>query len=106
MTQAELEAEIESLRGEVLQLQRQQEQLQKQQEGQKKHWFRWGLIAGCIGFVLSIVIIALMAVAGPTPPIMTILFSALQLYVLCLAFASAGRPPEGPIRSVLKWGWS
>ena len=102
MTQAEIETEIQSLRVQVL-------QLQQQQEGQKKHWFRWGLIAGCIGIVLSIYseIIALLTVAGPTPPIAAILlFAALQLYVLCIAFSFAGRPPAGPIGSRLKWGWS
>lgn len=109
MTQAELEAEIEGLRGEVLQLHRQQEQMHKQQEGQKKRWFRCGLIAGCFGIVLSIVsfIITLIAVAGPTPPIATIFqFTALQLLFLFFAFTSVGKPPEGPIGSRLKWGWS
>jgi hypothetical protein len=79
------------------------------QDGQRRHWARWGLIAGCIGLVLSIVsiIFALIAAAGPTPPICTILvFAALQLYVLCIVFSFAGRPPEGPIESRLKWMWS
>jgi hypothetical protein len=102
MTQAEQEAEIKSLGDQV-------SQLRRQQDGQRKHWFRWGLISGCIGIALSILslIISLIAVAGPTPPICTILvFTALQLYVLCIAFCFAGKPPEGPIGSRLRWAWS
>jgi hypothetical protein len=93
MTQAEMEAEIKRLGEQVL-------ELRQLQDGQRKHWARWGLIAGCVGLVLSIVsmIFALIAASGPTPPICTILtFAALQLYVLCIVFSFAGRAPEGPI---------
>jgi len=34
----------------------------------------------------------MIAAAGPTPPLASILgFSSLQLYILCFAFAAAGR---------------
>jgi hypothetical protein len=103
MTQDEIEGELHSLREQV-------SQLQQKQELQKKHWFRWGLIAACIGLVLAIVstIIAVIAVAGPAPPIATFLgFAALQLYFLCAAFGTAGLPPANlSIGSRLKWGWS
>jgi len=103
MTQDEIEGELRSLREQVF-------QLQQQQERRKKHWFRWGLIAACIGFVLAIVslIIAVITVAGPTPLIASILlFAALQLYFLCAAFGTAGQPPSAlSIGSRLKWGWS
>ena len=91
MTQAEIDAEIESLRAQV-------SQLQQQQEGQKKHWTRWSLICGGIGVAVAIVgaVIAMIAAAGPIPPLATILgFSSLQLCILCFAFAAAGRLPGG-----------
>jgi hypothetical protein len=103
MTQDEIEGELDSLREQV-------SQLQQQQERQKKHWFRWGIITACIGFVLAVLstIIAVITVAGPTPPIASILlFAALQLYVLCFALGTAGPPPATlSIGSRLKWGWS
>jgi heme/copper-type cytochrome/quinol oxidase subunit 4 len=102
MTQDEIEGELRGLREQV-------SQLQQQHERQRKHWFRWGLIAACIGIVLAILstIIGVITVAGPTPPIATIFqFTALQLLFLLFAFTSAGKPPEGPIGSRLKWGWS
>jgi hypothetical protein len=103
MTQDQIEGELHSLREQV-------SRLQQQQERQKKHWFRWALIAGSIGIVLAIVstIIAVITVAGTTPPIVhVLLLGALQLYLLCFAFRAAGPPPETlSIWSRLKWGWS
>jgi len=102
MTQAEMETEITRVGKQVL-------ELRQLQEGQRKHWARWGLIAGCIGLALSIVslIFGLITAYSPTPPICTILtFAALQLYVLCAVFSFAGRAPEGPIGSRLRWMWS
>jgi hypothetical protein len=103
VTQDEIEGELHSLCEQV-------SQLQQQQERQKKRWFRWGLIAACTGMVLAIfgTIVAVIAVAGPTPPISAILvFAAFQLYFLCAAFGTAGLPPAAlSIGSRLKWGWS
>jgi len=80
--QAEMEAELEKLSTQIL-------QILSQQEEQKKHWFRWGVGAGFIGVVLSIVslIIAVITAAGPTPPVAYILGLAVpQLLVLAGAF--------------------
>jgi Mg/Co/Ni transporter MgtE len=103
MTPDEIEGELHTLRQQI-------SQLQQQQERQKKHWFRWGLIAACIGLTLAIagIIIAFITVAGPTPPVVAILvFAALQLLVLNAALGTAGLPPANlPLGSRLKWGWS
>jgi heme/copper-type cytochrome/quinol oxidase subunit 4 len=100
--QAEMEAELEKLSTQIL-------QILSQQEEQKKHWFRWGVGAGFIGVVLSIVslIIAVITAAGPTPPVAYILGLAVpQLLVLAGAFTSAATSPEGTIGLRLKWAWS
>jgi len=97
-----MEAEIKRIGEQVL-------ELRQLQDSQRRHWFRWGLIAGCTGIGLSILslIISLIFAAGPTPPICAILgFAAFQLYVLCIAFCFAAKPPEGPIGSRLRWAWS
>jgi cation transport ATPase len=103
MTQDEIEGELHSLREQF-------SQQQQQHERQKKHWFRWGVIAACTSIVLAIfgMIIAVTAVAGPTPPIVSVLlFAALQLIVLNAALGTAGLPPAAlSAWSRLSWGWS
>jgi hypothetical protein len=103
MTQDEIEGGLHGLREQL-------SQLRQQQEHQKKHWFRWGLIAACIGFVLAIVSATMMVTtaAGPAPPMASILsFAAVQLFFLCAALGTAGLPPANlSAGSRLRWGWS
>jgi hypothetical protein len=76
MTPAEIDAEIQNLRGQV-------SQLQQQQDAQKKYWFRCGLIVNSISAALLIG-----NVASPTPLHDILLFAAMQLLVLgCVFFA-------------------
>ena len=84
MTPAEIDPEIQNLRGQVL-------QLQQQQDARKKYWFRWGLIAMSICLALE-----LMNLAGPSPQHDIILFAAMQFLSLglYLCVPEGGRPPQ------------
>jgi hypothetical protein len=77
VTQDELERELHSLREQIT-------HLQQQQERQKKHWFRWGLVAGGIGVALAIfsAIVIVMAGGSPSPTIAALQVAGLQLIVL------------------------
>ena len=94
MTPAEIDAEIQNLRGQV-------SQLQHQQDAQKKYWFRCGLIVMSICFALEI-----MNFAGPTPLHDIVLFTAMQLLVLGCVFVRAGMRPTDTTWSRLKWAFS
>ena len=102
--QAEMEAELEKLSTQIL-------QILSQQEEQKKHWFRWGVGAGFIGVVLSIVSLCLIiaVITAAVPP----LRSPTSLVLQCRSFwflpeplTSAATSPEGTIGLRLKWAWS
>jgi hypothetical protein len=77
VTQDELERELHSLREQIT-------QLQQQQERQKKHWFRWGLVAGGIDVALAIfsAIVIVIADGSPSPTIAALQVAGLQLIVL------------------------
>ena len=94
MTPAEIDAEIQNLRGQV-------SQLQQQQDAQKKYWFRCGLIVMAIFLTLEI-----MNFAGPNPQHDIILFAAMQLLVLGCVFSRAGMRPTDTTWSGLKWAFS
>jgi uncharacterized membrane protein len=94
MTPAEIDAEIQNLRGQVL-------QLQQQQDAPKKYWFRCGLIAMSISTALQI-----MNFAGPNPQHDIILFAAMQFIFLGGVFVQAGRRPTDTYWSGLKWAFS
>ena len=102
MTQDEMEGELYSLREQV-------SQLQRQRELQRKHWFRWGFVAGGIGGVLAIFSgIIIMTTGGSlTPTIVAVQVAGLQLIVLSGALGTATLPPANlSLGSRLKWGWS
>ena len=95
MTPAEIDAEIQNLRGQV-------SQLQQQQDAQKKYWYRCGIIVMNIGLALEI-----MNFAFPTSLQHDIvLFAAMQLIVLGGVFARAGMRPTDTAWSGLKWVFS
>jgi hypothetical protein len=94
MTPTENDAEIQNLRGQVL-------QLQQQQDAHKKYWLRCGLIAMSIGLALE-----MMNFAGPNPLHDIILFAATQFIFLGVVFVRAGRRPTDTYWSPLKWAFS
>jgi len=96
MTPAEIDAEIQNLRGQV-------SQLQQQQDAQKKYWYRCGLIVMLIGLVLGIVNVA----GGPTPLHVhdIVVFASMQLIILGCVFARAGMRPTDTTWSGLKWAF-
>jgi hypothetical protein len=94
MTPAEIDAEIQNLRGQV-------SQLQHQQDAQKKYWFRCGAIVYSISTALLIG-----NVASPTPLHDILLFAAMQLLVLGCVFSRAGMRPTDTTWSGLKWAFS
>lgn len=101
MTPEETQAEIKSLREQVL-------QLRQQQEDQKKHWFRWGQIASFIVLALAIVALIVIYRTGSGVGAVTLLFAWAGVGgFLSSAFGHAGRPPAHlSFWSHLTWGWS
>ena len=101
MTSQEMEIQITSLREQV-------SQLQQQRELQRKHWFRWGLVAGGIGLVLTIVgVMIIPAAVGSISPTMVLGLAGFQLIVLSGALGTPTLPPAKlSVRSRLTWGWS
>ncbi len=99
MTQDEIEAEFHSLREQIF-------KLQQQREDQRKHWFRWGLAAFCIGVVLIIAGFIFALVTG-SPPSVAIGIAGLLLFFLGGALGTPRLPPANlSVGSRLKWGWS
>ena len=99
MTEAEFEAELNCLRGEVA-------ELRNQQERQQKHWMRWGQIFIGVAVALYLFFMAVNAIyCGRTG--MPDIVGLLIFVSLAFSLLPGPRPPMSmSIRERLKWVWS
>ncbi len=87
MTQAETEAELQSLHAQV-------SRLQQQRDGDTRHCRRWASISACTGVAALIASMVLYAIAPAVS--YDLFYASLPFGFLSLAFGSAARQASNP----------
>jgi hypothetical protein len=64
--------------------------ISQQQENQKNHWLRWGMAGNVAGAILFAVVAFKVAMTGDDPP-PAMIFIALTLSIVGVAFTTVGR---------------
>jgi hypothetical protein len=64
--------------------------LQQQRKNQKQHWLRWGLAGNVAGAILFAAVAFKVAITGDAPP-PAMIFIALKLSLVGIAFTTGGR---------------